>query len=112
MRLASARPVQPQPSPQRVTELLRAQAAGAGSAADELLPLVYDELRALAQRRMAAEPAGATIQATALVHEAYLRGHRRSKRTTRWDPMPPGGVGNPRQAFGGGLMGAWRRRRG
>jgi RNA polymerase sigma factor (TIGR02999 family) len=42
-------------------------------AAEELLPLVYDELRKLASWRMAREPAGQTLQATALVHEAYLR---------------------------------------
>jgi len=41
--------------------------------ADQLLPLVYDELRVLARSRMAREAAGQTIQATALVHEAYLR---------------------------------------
>lgn len=60
-------------APSRVTALLSAQAGGSASAADELLPLVYDELRALAQSRMAREPAGQTIQATALVHEVYLR---------------------------------------
>lgn len=42
-------------------------------AADDLLPLVYDELRALAKARMAREAPGQTLQATALVHEAYLR---------------------------------------
>ena len=42
-------------------------------AAEELLPLVYDELRALARARMAALPPGNTLQATALVHEAYVR---------------------------------------
>jgi len=42
-------------------------------AASELLPLLYDELRALARRRLRHEPAGQTLQATALVHEAYLR---------------------------------------
>src|SRR5439155_475578 len=45
----------------------------AASAASELLPLLYDELRTLARRRMAQENAGHTLQATALVHEAYLR---------------------------------------
>lgn len=45
----------------------------ARSEAAELLPAVYEELRALARSRMAREPRGATIQATALVHEAYLR---------------------------------------
>jgi len=42
-------------------------------AADQLLPLVYDELRKLAAARLACEPSGQTLQATALVHEAYLR---------------------------------------
>jgi RNA polymerase sigma factor (TIGR02999 family) len=56
-----------------VTHLLDAAAAGDPKAAAELLPLVYDELRKLAAARMAAEPAGHTLQPTALVHEAYLR---------------------------------------
>lgn len=44
-----------------------------GAGADELLPLVYDQLRRLAQQMMAKEQPGQTLQATALVHEAYLR---------------------------------------
>jgi RNA polymerase sigma factor (TIGR02999 family) len=56
-----------------VTRLLDAAAAGDPHAAAELLPLVYDELRALAAGRMAAETPGQTLQPTALVHEAYLR---------------------------------------
>ena len=56
-----------------VTRLLDAAAAGDRHGAAELLPLVYDELRALAAARMAAEAPGQTLQATALVHEAYLR---------------------------------------
>src|SRR6476646_8016543 len=56
-----------------VTHLLDAVAAGARRAAADLLPLVYDELRALAAARMAAENPGHTLNATALVHEAYLR---------------------------------------
>ena len=48
-------------------------ARGERVAADELLPLVYDELRKLAAARLANEPPGQTLQATALVHEAYLR---------------------------------------
>jgi RNA polymerase sigma factor (TIGR02999 family) len=56
-----------------VTHLLDAAAAGDRRAAADLLPLVYAELRALADARMAAEPAGHTLQPTALVHEAYLR---------------------------------------
>jgi len=56
-----------------VTILLDAAAAGDRRAAAELLPLVYEELRKLAAARMAAERPGQTLQATALVHEAYLR---------------------------------------
>jgi len=56
-----------------VSRLLDAAAAGDRRAADELLPLVYDELRKLAAARMAAEAPGHTLDATALVHEAYLR---------------------------------------
>jgi len=56
-----------------VTRLLDAAAAGDSAAAAELLPLVYDELRKLAADRMAREAPGQTLQATALVHEAYLR---------------------------------------
>jgi RNA polymerase sigma factor (TIGR02999 family) len=56
-----------------VTGLLHASAAGDPKAAAELLPLVYDELRRLAATRMARENPGQTIQATALVHDAYLR---------------------------------------
>ena len=56
-----------------VTQLLDAAAAGDPKAASELLPLVYDELRRLAAAYMRRERPGQTIQATALVHEAYLR---------------------------------------
>jgi RNA polymerase sigma factor (TIGR02999 family) len=56
-----------------VTRLLDDAAAGDPRAAAELLPLVYDELRRLAAARMAQELPGHTLQATALVHEAYLR---------------------------------------
>ena len=56
-----------------LTQLLDAAAVGDPTAATQLLPLVYDELRKLAAARMAAEQPGQTLQATALVHEAYLR---------------------------------------
>jgi RNA polymerase sigma factor (TIGR02999 family) len=56
-----------------VTRILHAVAGGDRGAADELLPLVYEELRRLAARKLAGEPAGQTLDATALVHEAYLR---------------------------------------
>lgn len=53
--------------------MLSRAAAGDPEAADDLLPLVYEQLRAIAQRRMASERHGHTLQATALVHEAYAR---------------------------------------
>lgn len=56
-----------------VTRILEAIQDGDPCAADELLPRVYDELRKLAAQRMREEGAGHTLQATALVHEAYLR---------------------------------------
>jgi RNA polymerase sigma factor (TIGR02999 family) len=57
----------------QVTQILVAIGAGDKHAAEELLPLVYDELRRLATARMANEAPGQTLQATALVHEAWLR---------------------------------------
>jgi RNA polymerase sigma factor (TIGR02999 family) len=56
-----------------VTQILHAIAEGDPHAAAQLLPLVYDELRQLAAEKMAQERPGQTLQATALVHEAYLR---------------------------------------
>ena len=56
-----------------VTQILSAIEAGDPKAAAELLPLVYDELRKLAAQKLASEKPGQTLQATALVHEAYLR---------------------------------------
>jgi len=56
-----------------VTRLLEAATRGDRHATAELLPLVYDELRKLASLRMSEERPGGTLQATALVHEAYLR---------------------------------------
>lgn len=56
-----------------VTHILDRVQRGDAKAAEELLPLVYEELRKLAAIRMASEPAGQTLQATALVHEAWLR---------------------------------------
>ena len=56
-----------------VTRLLENIRDGDRQATDQLLPLVYGELRRLAQARMAKEPPGHTLQPTALVHEAYLR---------------------------------------
>ncbi|MCO6044070.1 ECF-type sigma factor [Aeoliella sp. ICT_H6.2] len=56
-----------------VTEILSQIEQGDPAAADQLLPLVYDELRKLAAARLSHEKPGQTLQATALVHEAYLR---------------------------------------
>jgi RNA polymerase sigma factor (TIGR02999 family) len=56
-----------------MTSILSAIARGEPQAAERLLPLVYDELRKLAAQRLAQEKPGQTLQATALVHEAYLR---------------------------------------
>src|SRR5262245_40676192 len=56
-----------------VTRILSALEHGHARAAEQLLPLVYDELRKLAAQKLAHEKPGQTLQATALVHEAYLR---------------------------------------
>jgi RNA polymerase sigma factor (TIGR02999 family) len=56
-----------------VTRILSAIEKGDPSAAEQLLPLVYDELRRLAAQKLAQEKPGQTLEATALVHEAYLR---------------------------------------
>jgi RNA polymerase sigma factor (TIGR02999 family) len=56
-----------------VTRILERVSKGDGSAAAELLPRVYDELRRVAAHKMSLQPPGQTLQATALVHEAYLR---------------------------------------
>ena len=56
-----------------VTQILSQIESGDPSAAEKLLPLVYDELRNLAAAKLAFEKPGQTLQATALVHEAYMR---------------------------------------
>ena len=56
-----------------VTQILNAIERGDPKATEELLPLVYEELRLLAAQKMSHEPQGQTLQATALVHEAYIR---------------------------------------
>ena len=56
-----------------ITRILSAIEQGDPHAADQLLPLVYDELRKLAAQKLAHEKPGQTLQATALVHEAYIR---------------------------------------
>jgi RNA polymerase sigma factor (TIGR02999 family) len=67
-----------------VTRILNAIQQGDPSAAGQLLPLVYEELRRLAARNLAQEKPGQTLQATALVHEAYLR-LVGSETPQRWD---------------------------
>lgn len=66
----NSNPVQP---PEQVTHLLREASTGSSAAIERLLPLVYDELMRIARGRMAGERAGHTLQATALVHEAFIR---------------------------------------
>ncbi len=56
-----------------VTRILNAIERGDARATDELLPLIYEELRILAAQKLSHEPPGQTLQATALVHEAYIR---------------------------------------
>jgi RNA polymerase sigma factor (TIGR02999 family) len=68
-----------------VTRILSQIEAGDPSAAEQLLPLVYDELRKLAAARLAQEKPGQTLQATALVHEAYLRLVGKEDRGQDWD---------------------------
>ncbi len=70
-----------------VTLILEAIDRGDAGASQRLLPLVYEELRALADRRLAHERPGQTLQATALVHEAYLRlvGPEEATEPVQWD---------------------------
>jgi RNA polymerase sigma factor (TIGR02999 family) len=72
-----------------VTHILNAIEQGDQHAAEQLLPLVYDELRRIAAQKMAQEAPGQTLQATALVHEAYLRlvagANPSTPREQRWD---------------------------
>ena len=68
-----------------LTHLLNAAERGDPQAAEQLLPLVYDELRKLAVARMAREPADQTLQPTALVHEAYLRLVEGAAPNASWD---------------------------
>jgi RNA polymerase sigma factor (TIGR02999 family) len=67
-----------------VTHILAAVEQGNHAAAEELLPLVYEELRKLAEAKLAQEKPGQTLQATALVHEAYIR-LVGAEPTQRWD---------------------------
>src|SRR6202158_2869195 len=67
-----------------MTRILSAIEQGDPHAAEELLPLVYDELRKLAAQKLAQEKPGQTLQATALVHEAYLRLLGNEAGAVRW----------------------------
>ena len=104
------------------TEILNAAARGDPAAAEQLLPLVYDELRRLAAARLANEKAGQTLQATALVHEAYLRlvgpgigsresgvGQRMDSSLPTPDPRPPTPSYNSRGHFFAAAAEAMRR---
>src|SRR5436305_7453031 len=72
-----------------VTQILTSIEQGDPHAAEQLLPLVYDELRKLARQKLAQEKPGQTLQATALVHEAYLRlvasGEASAPREQHWN---------------------------
>jgi RNA polymerase sigma factor (TIGR02999 family) len=67
-----------------VTRILEAIEGGDAQAASELLPLVYDQLRKVAQQRMATERSGHSLDATALVHEAYLKLVGQDAAELRW----------------------------
>ena len=73
---------EPAPENNDVTRILSAASAGDRQAAEELIPLVYGELRKLAQWRLGREAAAHTLQATALVHEAYMK---LSPGQSQWD---------------------------
>ena len=62
-----------QPETHEVTRLLQAWGQGEDGALEQMIPLVYKELRRIAHRYMADEPKGHTLQTTALINEAYLR---------------------------------------
>ncbi len=68
-----------------VTQILNAIERGDAAAGEQLLPLVYDELRRLATQRLRHEPPGMTLQATALVHEAFLRLVGNDPAAPRWE---------------------------
>lgn len=70
---------------EEITDMLCSLEQDEGCSAEELLPLVYDELRRLAAYRLAKERPGQTLQATALVHEAWLRLAGPAKQTRAWN---------------------------
>jgi len=71
-----------EPAPEDVTSLLNKLAAGDREAAAQLVPLVYEELRRLARRHLSHERPNHTLQATALVHEAYMK--LSAQRNAKW----------------------------
>jgi RNA polymerase sigma factor (TIGR02999 family) len=77
-----------------VTRILSSIESGDPTAAEQLLPLVYEELRKLAAARLAQEQPGQTLQATALVHEAYLRLVGSAERPPDSETKPPSQVSN------------------
>jgi RNA polymerase sigma factor (TIGR02999 family) len=92
-----------------VTRILSAIEQGDPHAAEQLLPLVYDELRKLAAQKMAQEQPGQTLEPTALVHEAYLRLVTPSKSPRRQEAERPGGHWNSRGHFFAAVAEAMRR---
>jgi hypothetical protein len=60
-------------SQHQISQLLMRYGNGEQDALDQLMPLIYDELRKMAKRYMRGQPAGHTLQTTALIHEAYLK---------------------------------------
>jgi RNA polymerase sigma factor (TIGR02999 family) len=89
-----------------ITQVLNAIEEGDPHAAEQLLPLVYDELRRLAAQKLAQEKPGQTLQATALVHEAYLRLVASDKRN---EPDAPGREWDNRGHFFAAAAEAMRR---
>src|SRR6187551_2638629 len=86
-----------------VTRILSAIERGDPHAAEQLLPLVYDELRQLAAQKLAHEAPGQTLQATALVHEAYVR------LVASAEPQPAGQHWDSRRHFFAAAAEAMRR---
>ena len=75
------------PSAHNVTQILQRIETGDPRATEELLPLVYDELRKLAAAQLNREATGQTLQATSLVHEAYLRLAGGNADAMQWDNL-------------------------
>jgi hypothetical protein len=86
-----------------ITRLLSAIEGCQPNAAEQLLPLVYDELRRLAAAKMAQEKPGQTLQATALVHEAWLRLASQNEKSAwngfRWNNVAPRKRGQTMKPF-------------